>query len=140
MAAVLNTYHEKIIPLLEQGISVICDRSHISTLAYQVNAQQKLGNYLPADLAKLAYKDIKIDALVLLFGDPIDALKRVVRRDGQKDRIESRPLEYFEGIQSFYDSYAYQAVLYHPVYRYENRGDLMGLQQFATKVFKQLTM
>lgn len=137
MAAVLNTYHEKIVPLLEQGVNVVCDRSHISTLAYQVNDQKKQGNELPAELAKIAYRQIRVDAMVLLSGHPQQALERVVRRDGQKDRIESRALEYFEGIQKFYRNYI--SLAQHPVYHYVNVDGVEQLRGFAEHVFEAFT-
>lgn len=131
MAAVLNTYHQKIVPLLEQGISVICDRSHISTLAYQVNDQAMTGNLAPRALANIAYQDIKVDALILLFGQTEESMKRVVQRDGKLDRIESRNRIYFKGVQEFYHRYRRSVQDQIPVYCYENIGDLKELQVFA---------
>ncbi len=139
MAAVLNTYHEKIVPLLEQGINVVCDRSHLSTLAYQVNDQMKVGNFLPANLAKLAYADIQPDAVILLFGNTEEAMKRVIRRDGNLDRIESRDRVYFKQIQEFYHAYRREVEYRIPVYSYENIGDLEELRNFANVVFESLT-
>lgn len=131
MAAVVNTYNQRIVPKLEAGIDVICDRAHISTLAYQVNAQTKRGNIIPASIAPLVYKDINPDAIVFLYTNIQEGKKRVVAREGQLDRIESRPDSYFEEVQNFFKTYQDIHKTDKSIYSYDNDKGVAELNDFA---------
>lgn len=140
IAAVLNTYHEKIVPLLEQGVSVICDRSHISTLAYQINDQLIAGNTVPRDLACSAYAGIVPDSIILLYS-PVDvAMKRVHGRDGALDRIEARNSVYFDQIQDFFRDFQRITFGAIPTYAYENAGSIDDLATFADRMASILSV
>jgi dTMP kinase len=89
---------ETILPALSEGRVVISDRFVSSTLAYQVG-----GEGLTADEIREA-ADIAIQGrwpdLTILLDMPVEASMARLKRT--KDRIEQRPLSYFEGVRKHY--------------------------------------
>jgi dTMP kinase len=98
MAARAQMMAQVILPALEMGKIVLCDRFVSSTLAYQLG-----GDGLTADdirlVAGIAIKGRWPDLTILLDMPAASSLARVNRA---KDRIEQRPLEYHEQVRRNY--------------------------------------
>lgn len=137
-AAVTNTYREEILPLLEKGVNVLCDRSHLSTLAYQIAPQRNAGNTRPEAIFKAVYDGIAPDVLLVLSIDPEDGLDRVKQRDGKLDRIEMRGPEYIKQVQQAYLNYCDSVSGQQPVFTYHNNGSLEKLSQYVVSIAKQI--
>lgn len=105
VGAILNTYWNVIVPLLEDGTNVICDRSHISCWAYQIFPQLEKGNLIPSKIFDAIRSVIRADVLCMLFVDPQRGLERVKARDGALDRIELRGPEYQAKVQEGFVTY-----------------------------------
>ncbi|BAW19481.1 putative thymidylate kinase [Ralstonia phage RP31] len=133
-AAVTNVYRHKVLPLLEQGIDVICDRSFISTWAYQIAPQMNVGNERPRDIFDAAYDGIIPDALIMLYVTPRLGLGRCENRDGQLDRLELRGPGYQEQVQAGYRNYvsAYEGRV--NLFQYQNDDGLDELTTFVDGV------
>lgn len=138
-AAVNNVFQHKVLPLLEQGISVVCDRCHISTWAYQIVPQLEKGNTRPRDIFHAAYADIKPDAFVMIFVNPVRGLERVVGRDGKLDRLELRGPEYMAIAQQAYRHYCDSVSSEQQVFTYDNNTTLQDLEQFIDQVIEQIS-
>jgi len=99
--------HEVIIPALEQGKIVLCDRHTDSTLAYQGYGRGiDLG--LLRSLNDIASQGIKPD-LTLLFDCPVEiGLSRTAQRQSQtasgrnEDRFEREKIEFHERVRAGY--------------------------------------
>ena len=91
---------EKILPLVQQGKIVVCDRYSDSTLAYQA-----YGRGLPVDIVEgvnsIAENGIKIDATIFLDLSPSLGFLRKGGAEKQ-DRLEQQTLEFHERV---YDGY-----------------------------------
>jgi dTMP kinase len=103
MAARAQLMAETILPALNAGHCVICDRFVSSTLAYQLG-----GDGLTAGEIK-AVADIAINRrwpdLTILLDMPLEQSQKRLNRP--KDRIEQRSLEYHERVrQNFLDQAA----------------------------------
>lgn len=136
-AAVTNTYRLSVLPLLQQGIDVICDRSHLSTLAYQAATQANLGNYKPLQILTTVYSgqnSIAVDALIMLYTDPKVGLKRVLSRDTTLDRIEQRGEEYLIQTQEAYRNYCETVSSEQSLFQYDNNSTLEDLDLFINTV------
>jgi dTMP kinase len=98
MAARAQMMAQVILPALEMGKIVLCDRFVSSTLAYQLG-----GDGLTADdirlVAGIAIKGRWPDLTILLDMPAASSLARVNRA---KDRIEQRPMEYHEQVRRNY--------------------------------------
>jgi dTMP kinase len=98
MAARAQMMSETILPALRDGRVVISDRFVSSTLAYQVG-----GEGLTADEIREA-ADIAIQGrwpdLTIILDMPVEA--SMARLQRTKDRIEQRPISYFEGVRKNY--------------------------------------
>lgn len=140
--AVLNTYHLTIVPLLEQGIDVICDRSWISTMAYQGATQAKLGNPRPLEILQGIYlgnSGVVPDAVIMLYTDPQNGLKRVLGRDNVLDRIEQRGIEFQAMVQEAYSHYCATVSTEQQVFEYHNNSTLEDLSAFINNVAWKIT-
>ena len=91
---------EVIIPALNKGINVICDRFYDSTTAYQGYAN-KMGRDLTDFLNLKATNETYPDITLLLDIDPETAYKRRSVR-GEEDRIEMMGLAYQEAVREGY--------------------------------------
>ncbi|HSU66671.1 MAG TPA: dTMP kinase [Tepidisphaeraceae bacterium] len=98
MSARAQMMSQIILPALNEGRTVLCDRFVSSTLAYQLG-----GDGLTADEIR-ATADIAIRGrwpdLTILLDLPADKSLARVRR--AKDRIEQRPLSYHEQVRANY--------------------------------------
>ena len=90
----------KIIPALESGKWVLCDRFTDATYAYQGSGRQ-LGYQAVAELESFVQGDLRPDLTVILDLDPATGLERAVQR-GSLDRFEREQLEFFERVRQAY--------------------------------------
>lgn len=92
-AARAQHIQEKIIPAIEAGQIVICDRFTPATIAFQ-----HYGRGLPLDLVKsinsFALNGFAPDLNIILDVDPIVGMNRVKRRGEKLDRMELQKLEF----------------------------------------------
>ena len=100
-AARAQITEEVIIPALESGKHVICDRFYDSTSAYQGYAN-KMGRDLTDFLNVKATSGVSPDLTFLLDIDPRTAYERRTGRDGEEDRIEMMGLAYQEAVREGY--------------------------------------
>jgi dTMP kinase len=102
MASRAQMMHEVILPALESGKCVICDRFVSSTLAYQLG-----GDSLTADeirrVAEVAISGRWPD-LTILLDMPVEKSSARLHRD--RDRIEQRSMEYHQRVRENYLSQA----------------------------------
>ena len=99
-AARAQITEEVIVPALEGGVTVICDRFYDSTSAYQGYAN-KMGRDLTDFLNLKATNDTSPDITFLLDIDPRTAYERRSGR-GEEDRIELLGLSYQEKVREGY--------------------------------------
>ena len=97
-----ENYNKIILPALESGKTVICDRFHYSTLVYQGivgddEIVKKIHNIFDSIFSK------SIDHIIYLYTDPEESLKRISRRS-ITDKFESRGLEYLNKLNKAYES------------------------------------
>ena len=85
-----------IMPALDRGDWVICDRFTDSTLAYQGGAVS--AEYLNA-LNHIATKGLRPDLTILLDGDPAVLHARRVARGAASDRFEARELDFHKTVR-----------------------------------------
>ena len=95
LAARAQIVHERILPALQSGKVVICDRFEDSTLAYQgfgrgLSVEQIL------EASRLVRGELKPDLTFLLDLDPELGFKRIKRG---KDRMEKEPLEFHKKVR-----------------------------------------
>lgn len=93
-----------ILPALDRGDWVICDRSVPSTLAYQV-----YGRGLPKEdvidpFMGLVMEDLRPDLTIILDVDPRTGGERA-RARGQLDRMEQEEVAFFERVRAGYHAY-----------------------------------
>ncbi|SDI94708.1 dTMP kinase [Pseudomonas abietaniphila] len=92
-AARAQHLQEKIIPAIEAGVIVICDRFTPATIAFQ-----HYGRGLPLDLVQaingIALNGFKPDLNIILDLDPILGMQRVASRGGKLDRMEMQKTEF----------------------------------------------
>ncbi|MGN0909600.1 MAG: dTMP kinase [Succinivibrio sp.] len=89
-----------IIPALEAGRAVLCDRYDLSTLAYQGGGRGIALEKIRA-VRSVAIGDFKPD-LTLLFDLDVSEGMRRARGRGQADRFESSSLGFFEKVRAAY--------------------------------------
>lgn len=99
-AARAQITEEVIIPALNRGVNVICDRFYDSTTAYQGYAN-KMGTDLTDFLNLKATNETYPDITILLDIDPQTAYSRRAQR-GEEDRIEKLGLAYQEAVRAGY--------------------------------------
>jgi dTMP kinase len=98
MAARAQMMVEVILPALEAGKVVICDRFVSSTLAYQLGGDGLTAGQIRA-IADVAIKGRWPD-LTIILDMPVEASMARVRRE--KDRIEQRAMAYHEQVRENY--------------------------------------
>ena len=91
---------QKIIPMLNDGKLVVCDRFTDSTIAYQ-GVARGLGVDFIEQLNKLACGDYMPDVTIFLDLDPVNAFKRKGGAD-KNDRIELQSLEFHQKVYEGY--------------------------------------
>jgi dTMP kinase len=87
-----------ILPALEAGQVVVCDRFVSSTLAYQVGGEGLSAAEIRA-VAEVAIRGRWPDLTIILDMPPEKSFQRVQR---EKDRIEQRPIEYHQRVRENY--------------------------------------
>ncbi len=100
-AARYENYRKIIIPALETGKTVVCDRFHYSTLIYQGIVGK---NSMVVDFHKI-FDPIfseKIDHIIYLVASPEVSLKRISKR-AKTDKFESRGLKYLSELDAAYN-------------------------------------
>lgn len=102
MSARAQMMVETILPALDSGKVVICDRFVSSTLAYQLGGDGITAQEIRA-IADVAIKGRWPDVTLILDMPPATSLARVQR---EKDRIEQRSNEYHETVRKNYLSQA----------------------------------
>lgn len=98
MAARAQMMIQTILPALESGRTVICDRFISSTLAYQLDGDGLTADEIRA-VGGIAIKERWPD-LVLILDMPTEHSMDRLRRE--KDRIEQRPIWYHEKVRKNY--------------------------------------
>ena len=99
-AARSQLVEEVILPSLEAGKVVVCDRFADASYAYQGGGRQ-LGAQTVAVVEQLVLKDLQPD-MTLLFDIPVEqGMQRVAGR-GEADRFEVESLKFFERVRSAY--------------------------------------
>lgn len=99
-AARSQLVHEVILPALEEGKVIVCDRFADASYAYQGGGRQ-LDIDTIAAVEKIVLNDLQPD-LTLLFDIPVDAgMKRVAGR-GAADRFEVESMRFFERVRQAY--------------------------------------
>ncbi len=89
---------ECIIPALNRGDIVLCDRFNDSTMAYQSGARGFNSTWVE-QLCAFACQQIQPHLTLYLDLDPAIGLSRVQKLNGQKDRIESEAIAFHETIR-----------------------------------------
>jgi len=107
LAARAQHVRDVILPALQQGQIVVCERFSDSTYAYQVG-----GRHLPAAFVlagnRFAARGLKPD-LTLLYDLPIsEGLQRAYQAKQWHDRIESESLSFLRGVRRGYRQIAQQ--------------------------------
>jgi dTMP kinase len=99
-AARSQLVQEVILPALEEGKVIVCDRFADASYAYQGGGRE-LGAETVAVLEKLVLKDLQPD-LTLLFDVPVElGMKRVAGR-GEADRFEIESIRFFGRVRNAY--------------------------------------
>lgn len=103
-AARVEHLQHVILPALQKGIIVICDRFTDATMAYQ-----GYGRGLPLPLVqslnKMATRSIKPDLTVLLDYPPKKALQKAMHsKNGKKDRLENGGIQFLTRVYHGYQA------------------------------------
>ena len=99
---------EVILPAIEQGKLVLCDRYHDSTLAYQ-GFGRGVDMSLIRSIEEKAINPHAPDLTFLFTIDPCIAMKRIDKKKSTamlRDRLEKEPLNFFHRITIGYDKLA----------------------------------
>lgn len=99
-AARSQLIQEVILPALDEGKVIVCDRFADASYAYQGGGRQ-LGSDTVAIVEKLVLKDLQPD-LTLLFDMPVDKGMRRVASRGEADRFEIESICFFERVRTAY--------------------------------------
>lgn len=111
LAARLQHIDEVILPALEKGKIVLCDRFNDSTIAYQ-GMGRGLGLEYTETLCHLVCHGLTPDLTLFMDVDPAEGLRRTKgidkeqARAGQVDRIEAEALEFHEKVRNAFYSLA----------------------------------
>lgn len=95
-----ENYTKKILPALNTGKTVICDRFHYSTLVYQ----GIVGNNSTVRDLHIIFDEIykkSIDHVIYFYTDPEESLKRISSRP-VTDKFESKGLSFLKEISEAY--------------------------------------
>ena len=91
---------EKILPALQGGVWVLCDRFTDATFAYQ-GSGRGVERSLIQNLADLVQGDLQPDLTLVLDIAPAIGLARVAKR-GERDRFEVEEISFFERVREGY--------------------------------------
>ena len=93
-----------VIPALERGAVVLCDRFNDSTMAYQ-GVARGLGIETVAQVDEVACRGVVPDRTILLVNDTTASLERA-RRAGGADRIERESIGFHEAVHRGFEEIA----------------------------------
>jgi len=104
-----------ILPAIETGKHVLCDRFTASTYAYQGSGFGVCWDWIrEVEIAKIGH--VEPDATIFLDVPISTAMERVKNR-GEVDAIESNGHEFFESVIKGYNKYLFDGWLTKPVFR-----------------------
>lgn len=122
---------EKIVPALNQGISVICDRFVDSSLAYQGYARG-LGIDEILKINEFAIKDVMPDLTLLLDLDPVVGMARIRKNINREvNRLDLEAMEFHEKVREGYLAISE---------RFKNRMVIINANQIPKDVLKDVIM
>lgn len=98
-AARVDHWQRVILPALEVGTVVLCDRFADSTIAYQAYAGGMDRAQIEA-LHELVLPGVKPDLTLILDLPPEEGLRRAVNRSGAEARFESKGLSFHERLRA----------------------------------------
>jgi dTMP kinase len=101
LAARSQLVREKIRPMKNQGIIVLCDRFIDSTVAYQ-GFGREIGKEFVDQMNRFAIAETIPDITYLLDLDPDRAVLRVVGRKRPKDRMDSEGIDFLRKVRYGY--------------------------------------
>lgn len=104
-AARAQLVHERLLPALQGGATVLLDRFLDSSLAYQ-GAGRELGVEQVRALNELATAGLTPDRTLLLRIDPARGLARLGGRGETLDRMEREDMRFFTAVGGAYDAIA----------------------------------
>lgn len=105
MASRAELYAARVLPALAAGETVLLDRSHYSTAAYQGAGLGEDEAFI-LDLARHTTRGREPDRILWLDLDPTDAAARRAASGDAQDLIEARGGAYFERVAAAYGRYA----------------------------------
>jgi dTMP kinase len=124
-----------ILPALEQGTWVLCDRFTDATYAYQ-GAGRGLSKDIIASLETMVQQALRPDLTLILDIDVMTGLDRASQR-AELDRFESEKIDFFERVRSGYKARAEQCP---ERYRVVDAGQsLDAVRQEIESILKQFT-
>ena len=96
-----ENYKKIILPALDAGKTVVCDRYHYSTLVYQGIVGNNSSVKAIHEIFDAIYSKM-IDHIIYLYTTPKESFKRISKRS-VTDKFESRGLSYLEDLSSAYE-------------------------------------
>jgi dTMP kinase len=102
LAARAQHVAEVILPRLEKGEIVICDRFSASTFAYQLGGRNLPEPELVKSMEAYARMDVKPDAVVYLDIDPEQGIARKKQGGQQLDRLDSETLQFHQRVHEYF--------------------------------------
>lgn len=100
-AARVDHWNRVILPALEAGHIVLCDRFADSTMAYQAYAGG-MGIDMIERLHALVLPDVQPDLTLILDVDPAEGLARATARPGAEARFEAKGLAFHQRLRAGY--------------------------------------
>ena len=96
-----ENYKKIILPALDAGKTVVCDRYHYSTLVYQGIVGNNSSVKAIHEIFDAIYSKM-IDHIIYLYTTPKESFKRISKRS-VTDKFESRGLSYLEDLTNAYE-------------------------------------
>ena len=96
-----ENYKKIILPALDAGKTVVCDRYHYSTLVYQGIVGNNSSVKAIHEIFDAIYSKM-IDHIIYLYTTPKESFKRISKRS-VTDKFESRGLSFLEDISNAYE-------------------------------------
>ena len=96
-----ENYTKIILPALDAGKTVVCDRYHYSTLVYQGIVGNNSSVKAIHEIFDAIYSKM-IDHIIYLYTTPKESFKRISKRS-VTDKFESRGLSYLEDLSNAYE-------------------------------------
>ena len=96
-----ENYKKIILPALDAGKTVVCDRYHYSTLVYQGIVENNSSVKAIHEIFDAIYSKM-IDHIIYLYTTPKESFKRISKRS-VTDKFESRGLSYLQDLSNAYE-------------------------------------